>query len=568
MEKWKLKYLEKERECKAKDEEISRLKNQIQSMKEEAEEIRDSTGSQYSPFSFKGARSIVSESVPSPNKVLKASLQSLKWNNTSYETAATDLDDSFSNEVPKTNFDSGYYDNPIHSAIRAADEDALSVAVTNCEDVASEVNRGGRDGKTPLHLAISSNNVASAEFLLKNDSVVANTQDNDGNTPLHYAKSAPFVRLLLEIGRANPNIPNQRGFCAIHVAVQRRDVESIKCLLSHGANPNVADDVKWLTPLHLIAQETIHDANVRTKMSPREKQISSSVVEIARLFCGAKLQTPLDMNYQDRDGNAPLHHCSILQHRDAGELMLLFLKNGANPNIKNGRGQTPLHLFMHNTGLRRFDFYADVVQLMLYEGYDTNIQSQNGCTPIHLAVYHQDFDNAVVFLERSAQLHLSWQKPVRWEKYWKGNGSSSEVYCLDMIEDEETMRRIYSSISCEQKFAPTRSNCMQCKRKIIGFGKKNCYHCGTSVCNRCSERKLDPSFFPPFCKKVIEIGEPSRVCNICADILITRKEEHETIMGRELCFHTRQDDVSMLDMETSLRNQIDSPSQRNSVPEE
>ena len=138
-----------------------------------------------------------------------------------------------------------------------------------------------------------------------------------------------------------------------------------------------------------------------------------------------------------------------------------------------------------------------------------------------------------------------------------------------MIEDEETMHRVYSSISCEQKFAPTRSNCMQCKRKIIGFGKKNCNHCGTFICNRCSERKLDPSFFPPFCKKVIEIGEPSRVCNICADILITRKEEHDTIMGRELCFHTRQDDVSMLDIETTLRNQIDSPSQKNSnVPPE
>jgi hypothetical protein len=102
---------------------------------------------------------------------------------------------------------------------------------------------------------------------------------------------------------------------------------------------------------------------------------------------------------------------------------------------------------------------------------------------------------------------------------------------------------------------------MQCKRKIIGFGKKNCHHCGSSVCSRCSEHKLDPSFFPPFCTKVIESGEPARVCNICEHILVSRKEEQQTIMERELCFHTRQDDVSMLDMGSSFRNQVQSPAQ-------
>ncbi len=166
------------------------------------------------------------------------------------------------------------------------------------------------------------------------------------------------------------------------------------------------------------------------------------------------------------------------------------------------------------------------------------------------------------FLEREAQLHLSWQKPVRWEKYWKDNGSSGEVYCLNMVWDEDTMRRLCTSVSCEQTVSPTRTNCMQCKRKIIGFGKKNCHHCGSSVCSRCSESKLDPSFFPrPFCTKVIESGEPARVCNICEHILVSRKEEQQTIMERELCFHTRQDDVSMLDMGSSFRNQVQSPAQ-------
>ena len=67
------------------------------------------------------------------------------------------------------------------------------------------------------------------------------------------------------------------------------------------------------------------------------------------------------------------------------------------------------------------------------------------------------------------------------------------------------------------------ANCMGCKRNIIGFRRKNCHHCGSSVCSRCSEHKL---VFPrPFCTKVIESGEPARVCNICEHILVSRKEE-------------------------------------------
>jgi myosin-5 len=537
------------RECRDKDDEIRRLRNLVQEMKREMEEMR----------------AVVTKCRCTNNKVAMApsqstnsipfqSSQSHKWINSSFTTEATVYEDSFSTDTLTNNVRYENYDNPIHIAIRTADDDALSVAVTNCEDVVSELNRSGRDGKTPLHLAISSNNFSSAEFLLQSNDVVANTQDNHGNTPLHYAKHASFVKLLLERGMANPNIPNERGFCAIHVAVQRRDIESVKCLLSHFANVNVADDCKWLTPLHLAAQDTIHDSNSRSNTLAKGSQSRSPAVEITRLLCAVTKPHPADLNYQDKDGNTPLHHASILQNGTAGEIMLLLLKNGANPNIKNNRGQTPMHLFMHNSSLRPFDFFQDIMQLMLYQGYDTNIQSQNGCTSIHLAIYHRDIDSAICLLERNSQLHLEWKKPARWEKYWKDNGSSCHgggVLCLDMVEDEETMHRLLSAISCEQHPAPmNRSHCMQCKRKMMGFGKKHCQHCGSLVCSKCSDHWLDASFFPPYCKRVFREEDFARVCRICHDILISRKRESEEVMGREVCFSShRQEDISMLDME-------------------
>lgn len=534
--------------CKDKDEEILRLRNLIQEMKREIDTMRAAVTSH-----GHSKNKVTMDAPHSLNRISLQSSYSHKWINSSFGTEATVNEDSFCTDICTNIAHREYYDNPIHIAIRTADDDALSVAVTNCEDVVSELNRSGRDGKTPLHLAISSNNFSSAEFLLQSNDVVANTQDNHGNTPLHYAKHASFIKLLLECGMANPNIPNERGFCAIHVAVQRRDVESVKCLLSHFANVNVADDCKWLTPLHLAAQDTVHDSSFRSKISSKGSQSRSPAVEITRLLCAVTKPHPADLNYQDKDGNTPLHHASILQNTTAGEIMLLLLKHGANPNIRNNRGQTPMHLFMHNNSLRQFDFFQDIMQLMLYQGYDTNIQSQNGCTPIHLAIYHRDIDSAICLLERNSQLHLEWKKPVRWETYWKDHGSSSSshgVLCLDMIEDdEETMYRLLSAISCQQQPAPmTRSNCMQCKRKMMGFGKKHCQHCGSIVCSKCSDFWLDASFFPPYCKRVVREGGIARVCRICRDILITRKRESEEVMGREVCFTShRQEDISMLD---------------------
>eukprot|EP00553_Chaetoceros_curvisetus_P012594 CAMPEP_0204636762 /NCGR_PEP_ID=MMETSP0717-20131115/34776_1 /ASSEMBLY_ACC=CAM_ASM_000666 /TAXON_ID=230516 /ORGANISM="Chaetoceros curvisetus" /LENGTH=649 /DNA_ID=CAMNT_0051655911 /DNA_START=346 /DNA_END=2296 /DNA_ORIENTATION=- len=539
---WMLKYNQKQLECKDKDEDISYLKQQIKNLQAAMDQLRKSVPNDGSQTTLKRLDTSMVSSNDEP------SVQLSQCANISQKTYRTETEDSWS---------PSYFENPIHRAIREADDDALSIAVTNCEDVAADINRGGKDGRTPLHLAILSKNLSSAEFLLQNDSV-ANTQDDDGNTPLHYTKSSAFVRLLLDIGGANPNIPNEAGFCAIHVAVQRRDVESVKCLISHSANVNVADDAKWLTPLHLVSQETLYDTRLNGRLSQETRNLP--VVEIARLICSASEPSAVDVDFQDKDGNTPLHHATVLRSRVAGDLISLMLKTNASPNIKNNRGQTPMHLLMHNEHLRRFDFFPDLVQLMLYQGCDVNIQSLNGCTSLHLAIYHQDFNSAVELLERGSQIHLTWQKPLRWEKHWRTTGSSNEVYALEMIEDEETIRRLFSSITCEQKPAPPRPNCMLCKRKIVSFSKKNCSHCGSLICSRCSSHKLDKSFFPPYSNSKIKDDEFVRVCLICEDILTSRKYEQENIMGREVLI-PRQDEVSMLDMETSFeKNELRSQS--------
>ena len=122
-----------------------------------------------------------------------------------------------------------------------------------------------------------------------------------------------------------------------------------------------------------------------------------------------------------------------------------------------------------------------------------------------------------------------------------------------MVSDPEIMYQLFSSISTEQTLAPSRSTCMQCKKRIGAFGKKNCRHCGCLICLTCGPNKLDSGFFPPYCQKVIQSGEPMRVCNICEEILVSRKNDSDGVLGREVYIPTnRREEISMLDYETSF----------------
>lgn len=178
--------------------------------------------------------------------------------------------------------------------------------------------------RTPLHIAVQCCNLELVKALLAHDAV-ANTQDSLGNTALHYATSPEMTQLLLD-GGVSPNVPNEGGICSLHLAVKRCDFLSVKHLMMNGADVNRGDDDYWYTSLHLVAQAV---ANPSGKCHPLRGPI-------AELLCESTLSVP-DLNYQDRDGNTPLHHAASLVEEDAGILISLFLEHGALPATPNHR---------------------------------------------------------------------------------------------------------------------------------------------------------------------------------------------------------------------------------------
>ncbi|MFN3592862.1 MAG: ankyrin repeat domain-containing protein [Thermaurantiacus sp.] len=99
------------------------------------------------------------------------------------------------------------------------------------------------------------------------------------------------------------------------------------------------------------------------------------------------------VNSRDADsGDTALH--IVVRHRDT-PWMGFLLQNGADPNIRDRAGETPLMLAAR-TG------FADGVRVMLAVKADVDAPNSRGETPLMIAVFNRDANVARLLLEAGA----------------------------------------------------------------------------------------------------------------------------------------------------------------------
>ena len=88
-----------------------------------------------------------------------------------------------------------------------------------------------------------------------------------------------------------------------------------------------------------------------------------------------------DINYRNENGgNTALHYICCSQTKSVS-IMRTLLKYGADPNIQNSNGNTPLHLCAN----RRL---TKLIQLLIEYSADVNIQNNFGETPLHYTCFY------------------------------------------------------------------------------------------------------------------------------------------------------------------------------------
>ena len=239
----------------------------------------------------------------------------------------------------------------------------------------AKIDAVDEDGNQPLHLACKQGHTRTSRLLLSNGADVKGLNEN-GQTPLHTAaggwEDCPELCSILLKHNAKIDAVDEDGNQPLHLAWKRGRTRTSRLLLSNGADVNALNE-DGQTPLHTAAG--------RKKDCPE--------------LCSILLKHNAKIDAEDKDGNQPLHlACSRLH----SETCSLLVSHGANRTSLNKQQKQPVELanesVMMNFKVEKSNHALHIasrngdtqtVQLLVDCGADVNVLNEDGQTPLHTA---------------------------------------------------------------------------------------------------------------------------------------------------------------------------------------
>ncbi|KAI4937015.1 uncharacterized protein J4E92_001740 [Alternaria infectoria] len=225
-----------------------------------------------------------------------------------------------------------------------------------------------------------------------------------------------LVRYCLEHRRIDVNVRDVRNRTPIFYAVLSGSAETVKHLLSHGADPNL-EDVVGQQPIHIacgLGNPAIVDALLSSKANPNALTIKLPHKPFVHGLIHEKSTTrsnddsfSADISYDfgekgltrmsatnpgtgykdddfDRADVTPLHFAA---HHGYTRLVGMLLRHGAKPNLKDQLGRTALHCMpmwlwrINEKG--QFQGASEGVEMLIKAGTDTLALDLDGNTAFH-----------------------------------------------------------------------------------------------------------------------------------------------------------------------------------------
>ena len=252
--------------------------------------------------------------------------------------------------------------------------------------------------RTVLHWAAIDNAELIPLLLDKGANIEA--RDGSGMTPLHHAIVAgniDSVRMLLARNADVKAIDNSRN-TAMLFACRARDNAAVLAtfLLQHGADVNAANN-EGMTPFMVVNSTPPYNSKLISAIFSAKPELNAqnNHGETALMLCLTRYATGapkipwamilhipgLNFDLQDRDGYTAMNQLACVRANPDNTALLIdaLCSKGANPNIPDKRGRTPLYNAISSDNMKAVEY--------LLERYnaDPNLADEDGVTPLTLA---------------------------------------------------------------------------------------------------------------------------------------------------------------------------------------
>ncbi|CAB0029330.1 unnamed protein product [Trichogramma brassicae] len=270
-----------------------------------------------------------------------------------------------------------------------------------------QVDAQDNEGQTPLHEAMFNGNINLVEILMRRGAN-PNLADDNGYTPLHILclreyDAVDLAKRFFEIGKefnkpVKVDAQDNEGWTPLHEAIFNGNMNLVEILLRRGASPNVADNDKF-TPLHAICERKNSDDGLAKRFFEINDELNQLVEVDAKneegstplhlaLSRGCKklnellLKRHADPNIANAEGRTPLHVICQREDDDVDLVKMLFemgdkFNKPIQVDARDKSGCTALHLAL-NRG------HQQIAEWLLRRGADLNLANAKGSTPLHL----------------------------------------------------------------------------------------------------------------------------------------------------------------------------------------
>lgn len=238
-----------------------------------------------------------------------------------------------------------------------------------------DVNARGVNGKTALHYAIESDDLALVDLLFNKKNINPFVKDNTGKAPLDYAQEENKTRVLQALIN-NKYGPDRDSL--LHLAAAVDEAQAVRYLIERGIDVNSRNALHH-TPLHLAAGEG-------------HTNIAQILVE----------EGGAEIDVFDARNLTPLHYAVNNKRLKAVELLIKLKANVNAVSVgQSSTGLSPLHIAVSNSSYDERDLCLDIVKCLISTPQcEVNSQDHEEQTPLHYAVDGNGINTTDVLLSR------------------------------------------------------------------------------------------------------------------------------------------------------------------------